>query len=200
MPNSLSRRALLGAALATPVALPALALTSREAESLVDKLVADINAVINSGRSEQQMYPEFERLFARYGDVPTIARYVLGADARRASGSQLDAFTRAYQTYVSRKYGRRFREFIGGNLVVQGSRPIQARNRTDYEVFATALLRGQAPFEVTFFVADASGRDKFYNMTIEGVNMLVTERTEVGALLDQRGGNIDALIRDLRGG
>lgn len=174
--------------------LPARALTAAAAERLVNSLVADINKVINSGRSERQMYPEFERLFARYADVPTIARYVLGVDARRASSAQLSAFTKAYQGYVSRKYGRRFREFIGGELVVQGSRQV----REYIEVRTVARLRGEAPFEVTFAVSDRSGRDKFFNMTIEGVNMLLSERTEIGALLDRRGGDIDALIRDLR--
>ena len=35
-------------------------------------------------------------------------------------------------------------------------------------------------------------------MFIEGINMLLTERTEIGAMLDRRGGNIDAMIADLR--
>jgi phospholipid transport system substrate-binding protein len=35
-------------------------------------------------------------------------------------------------------------------------------------------------------------------MFIEGVNLLLTERTEIGALIDRNGGNIDAMISDLR--
>jgi phospholipid transport system substrate-binding protein len=50
---------------------------------------------------------------------------------------------------------------------------------------------------VTFLVSDKSGRDKFFNMFIEGVNMLLTERTEVGAMLDARGGDLNRLIKDL---
>lgn len=199
MSSNLTRRAaigLIGGAALLPA--PVLALSAGEAERLVDSLVTDINAVINSGKSERQMYPDFERLFVRYGDVPTIARYVLGVDGRRASQAQMRAFTQAYQGYVSRKYGRRFREFIGGRLEVRGSRPIQVGGGRGYEVRTIAFLRGESPLEVTFSVSDRSGRDKFFNMTVEGVNMLLTERTEIGALLDRRGGNIDALIRDLQ--
>ena len=58
-------------------------------------------------------------------------------------------------------------------------------------------LRGSAPFEVTFLVSDKSGRGKFFNMFIEGVNLLLTERTEIGALLDARKGNLNQLIKDL---
>ena len=47
-------------------------------------------------------------------------------------------------------------------------------------------------------VSDRSGREKFINMYIDGVNMVLTEKTEIGAMLDRRGGNIDTLIADLR--
>jgi phospholipid transport system substrate-binding protein len=51
---------------------------------------------------------------------------------------------------------------------------------------------------VSFHVSDRSGKDLFFNMYIEGVNLLLTERTEIGAMLDKRRGDIDAMIRDLK--
>ena len=77
---------------------------------------------------------------------------------------------------------------------MQSARKINA----GYEIISTAYLRGEAPFEVTFLVSDKSGKDKFFNMFIEGVNVLLTERTEIGAMLDSRGGNIEQMIADLR--
>lgn len=174
--------------------LPAHALTQAGAKSLVDALVADINQVIASGKSEQAMFREFERIFGRYADVPTIANYALGVEARRATPAQMREFTTVFQRYISVKYGKRFREFIGGQIEVQGAKAV----KSFYEVKSIARLRGQAPFEVTFLVSDRSGKDLFFNMFIEGINMLLTERTEIGAMLDRRGGNIDAMIADLR--
>jgi phospholipid transport system substrate-binding protein len=173
---------------------PAQAMTQAAARTLVDALVADINAVIASGKPEQAMYVEFERIFARYADVPTIARYALGVEARRATPAQLREFTSVFQRYISVKYGRRFREFIGGQIEVQDARAVN----NFYEVRSLARLRGQAPFEVTFLVSDRSGKDLFFNLFIEGINMLLTERTEIGAMLDRRRGDIDAMIADLR--
>ena len=182
------------AALGATLPLPAQAMTQARAKTLVDALVADINTVIASGKSEQAMYTEFERIFARYADVPTIARYALGVDSRRATPAQLRDFTTVFQRYISVKYGRRFREFIGGQIEVQEARAVN----NFYEVKSLAILRGQAPFDVTFLVSDRSGKDLFFNLFIEGINMLLTERTEIGAMLDRRGGNIDAMIADLR--
>ncbi|WP_171178911.1 phospholipid-binding protein MlaC [Ruegeria sp. HKCCD8929] len=195
--NMMNRRlfvttALAGAGLvALPV--PALALSEASAVNLVNSVVAEINKVIASGKSENAMLRDFEKIFVRYADVPIMARYALGADARSASKAQLRQFTQAFQGYIARKYGRRFREFIGGEVNVKNARKIRA----GYEVRSTVKLRGEAPFEVTFLVSDKSGKDKFFNMFIEGVNVLLTERTEIGAMLDARKGNLDRLIQDL---
>ncbi|OAN72019.1 ABC transporter [Rhodobacteraceae bacterium EhC02] len=202
MKSDVTRRFAIGSVAATiglagfGLALPdtAMAMTTERAKTLVDALVADINQVIASGKSEQAMYVEFERIFARYADVPTIASYAMGVDARRATPAQMREFTTVFQRYISVKYGRRFREFIGGQIEVQGARQV----KSFYEVKSLAVLRGQAPFEVTFLVSDRSGKDLFFNLFIEGINMLLTERTEIGAMLDRRGGNIDAMIADLR--
>ena len=67
-----------------------------------------------------------------------------------------------------------------------------------FEVISVAKLRGEAPFDVRWHVSDKSGKNLFFNIIIEGVNMLASERAEIGALLDKRRGNIDALIGDLQ--
>ena len=192
----LTRRDLVasGAAAALCALFPgaALAVSSAQAADLVERMLVDINRVIDSGKSETAMIADFERIFRTYGDMPYIAAYAMGADGRRASPAQKKAFTNAFAGYVSRKYGKQFRKFIGGQLEIEGSRKV----KNAYQVSTTALLRGQSPFDVTFFVGEKSGR--FYNMYVEGVNMLLTERTEVGAMLDRRRGDIDAMIADLR--
>ena len=193
---TLTRRAFLVSAAATALfagAPAAFAVSLNEAAGLVDRLVADVNAVIASGKSESAMLDDFERIFEAYADVPTIARYSLGADARAATPAQLAAYTDAFATYIARKYGRQFREFIGGRIEV-----VEARNVPNgVEVETTAILVGESPFRVDFWVSDASGRTKFFNIIIEGVNMLLAERTEIQAMLDQRRGDIDRLIADL---
>ncbi|WP_417207530.1 MlaC/ttg2D family ABC transporter substrate-binding protein [Antarctobacter sp.] len=188
-----SRRHFLavGSAAAALPAMPVFALTSGQASSLISKMVDEINKVISSGKSESAMYREFERIFRKYGDTPLIAANALGVDGRRATAAQKKAFTDAFTGYISRKYGKRFREFIGGRLEVKSVGSI----RRGYEVRCTAFLRGTDPFEIAFHVSDSN---RFYNLFIEGVDMLLTERSEIGSMLDARRGDIDRLIADLR--
>jgi phospholipid transport system substrate-binding protein len=187
---------LIGAGLAAFSVAPAqaLALDNASAKKLVDALVGEINKIIASGKSENAMYGDFKRVFAKYGDTSYIAAYAMGNDGRRASASQKKNFSNAFETYIARKYGSRFREFIGGRLEVQSVRPVKSW----FEVKTTAYLRGESPFTVTFLVSNRTGRDKFFNMFIEGINLLLTERTEIGAMIDKRGGNIDKMIADLK--
>ena len=196
MDNELTRRGALvalGAAASLALVSPARALTTAEARSLIDRAVGDVNAVIGSGQPEAQMLTAFEKIFAKYADVRYIAQSALGPAGRQASPAQMSAYVKAFQVYIARKYGRRFREFIGGQIEVTGAHPL----KSFFEVTSIAKLRGQAPFEVDWHVFDKSGRDLFFNIIIEGVNMLAAERTEIGAMLAKAGGKLDRLTAAL---
>jgi phospholipid transport system substrate-binding protein len=186
--------ALLGAAAVFPAS--AFALTNAQAEKLVKSLVADIQKSIDSGKSTNAILGDFKTIFQRYADVPTISRFSLGVAARSASASELKAYSDAYTIYLANKYGRRFQEFKGGKIIVKG-----IKNEGKFLVVqTTADLRGQSPVAVDFHISDRSGSPKVFNVIIEGINMLTTERTEVGALLDQSGGSIPKLTQKMKAG
>ena len=185
----------MAAAAAVPMlGSPARALTQAEANELIGRVMNDVHSIINSGGSESRMIARFETLFSDYADVPTIARSVLGPPARSATSAQMAAFTDAFRAYLSRKYGRQFRRFIGAAAEVTGARQVQSF----WEVISTMTMRGEAPFEVRWQVSDRSGRILFFNIIIDGVNVLLAERQEIGTMLERRQGNIDRMIQDLR--
>ncbi len=194
MTSDPTRRTFLALIAAAGFARPAAALTDAQARDLIGRVVGDINAIISSGASERAMLDRFAELFRRYGDVPAISRATLGADARRATPAQLSAFSDAFGGYISRKYGRRFREMIGGKIEVVGAQKVGQY----WEVISVARLAGQAPFEVRFRVSDRSGRNLFFDIVIEGISLGKTERSEIGALLDRNRGDIDRMIAELR--
>jgi len=77
---------------------------------------------------------------------------------------------------------------------VTGARPV----RNFIEVISTVRVPGSSPFEVRWLVSDGSGQTRFFNMIIEGVNLMITERSEIGTMLDARGGDLGRLAADLR--
>ena len=173
---------------------PAMALDAGSAQAMIQQAVTRVYAVINSGQPPAQMYRQFETIFARYADVDIIARTVLGPAARQASAAQFTAYKQAFQGYMGRKYGKRFREFVGGRVEVGAARPLKSY----FAVSSTAYLNGRAPMEVEWHVSDKGGGVRFFNIIIEGVNMLASERAEMSAMLARRKGDIAALTADLQ--
>ena len=113
--------------------------------------------------------------------------------ARSTSNADLSAFSKALQGYLSRKYGAQFQDFKGGAITVG-----RARDRGKFvEVSSQAKVPGKSTVDVTFRVWDRSGSPKFIDMLVEGISLVTTERTEIGDLLDQRGGSVSRLARDL---
>ncbi|TKW67277.1 MAG: ABC transporter substrate-binding protein [Paracoccus denitrificans] len=184
---------LLGAGTAM-AALPAWALSTDEARALVQQSLDEVYNVINSGRPAEQMYRDFADIFGRYADVDVIARSALGPAARQLSPQQFAGYRQAFQGYIGRKYGARFREFIGSRIEVTDARQM----KSFYAVTSVARLNGRAPMTVEWHVSDKSGANKYFNIIIEGVNMLASERAEMGAMLAANGGDIAALTAALQ--
>lgn len=197
MSNKLNRRDFIASGIAlgaVGMAAPAFALNDAQAKALISSSLNDVNAAIASGKTGTALYSAFERVFTKYADVPIIAQSALGVAARKATPAQMSAYTTAFRGYISRKYGRRFNEFEGARFEVVGSRAVKSY----YEVKSNAFLKGQTPFEVLWHVSNKSGKDLFFNIIIEGVNMLASERAEIGAMLDRRKGDMNGLIADLK--
>lgn len=198
MANLATRRSILGGLVASgfwlATAPVSMALSVDTSRALVIKLVDDINGVIESGQSEKTMIKEFQKLFATYADVPTIARFALGAEGRVATAAQKKEFTAAFEKYIARKYGKQFRQFIGGRIEVTSAKKV----KSVIEVKAITYMKGEAPFEISFLVSDKSGKHLFFNMFVEGINMLLTERSEIGAMIDANKGNLDKTIAQLK--
>lgn len=193
-PNNISRRLFVGGVFSLGFARSAMAVTQGDATAFIQRLIKDIYQVIDSGGSEPAMIRQFEALFGQYADVQIMAQYALGVDGRSASPMQKAAFSDTFGSYIAQKYGKRFRQFIGGRIEVEGARKI----KPGFEIKTTAYLKGENPIEVIFLVSDKSGELQFFNMFLEGVNLLLTERSEIGSMLDRRGGDLDAATLDLK--
>ena len=169
------------------------ALNTSQADKLISSLVKDINTIINSQKPPTFMYLDFKSVLTKYADTKIMSQKVLGIDWRRATIRQRLDFQKAFEHYLSRKYGKRFREFLGGEIIVTKSRKVNSV----FEVVSIVQLEGQAPFEVRWLVANKDGTPKMFNLFIEGINVSSSEKTEIGAMLDKRRGNIDELITHL---
>lgn len=165
-----------------------------DAERLIRNISEKVNGVISSSSSQEEVITELEEIFKKYADTDIMSLTSLGPARRRASKVQLDNFKSAFQRYFLNKYARRFRELQDGEISILSSRSV----RSIVEVKTRIRLIDWAPFEVVWLVSDRSGEIKIFNIIIDGINLLSSERTEIGVMLENRNGDIDLLSRDLR--
>lgn len=196
--NTSNRRSfLLGAAATAGLAsapTASLALTTAGAEKLINSLTNDIFKVINSGKKGAALYREFNRIFNRYAAVSAIARTTLGPPWRTATDSQKQAYVNAFGGYLSRKYGKRFREFIGAEITVVSAKSV----KRGVLVKSNVKLKGKSPFAVEWQVFDRGSNPQMFDIYIEGISMIKSEREEIGTLFDRSGGKMDKFIERLK--
>ncbi|WP_316013735.1 ABC transporter substrate-binding protein [Roseobacter sp. HKCCA0434] len=190
---SKTRAALLATAIAA-MPLSAAALTTQEATSLTNTIVQEVQGYIQSGASLSSKQASFRTTMDRYADMNAIGRYVLGVNWRSATPAQQAAFTQAFRTYVSNKYGSQFSDYQGAQIAVGGARDLGDRGIV---VDSTVSRAGGAPIAVQWQFSDRSGRPLLVDIVAEGVSLLTSERSAIGNMLDRRGGNLDQLIADL---
>ena len=195
---ALPRRAILagvgGLMLSTAIPTFALGLTEDTAVSFIQKVVTDVHRIINTGKPEAQMLADFVAIFRNYGEVPLIAKTALGAPGRTASSSQLSAYIKAFQGYITRKYGRQFRKFAGAEINVVSSRDAGTKGVL---VKSRVIRPRDSDFDLEWWVIEVNGRPKMFDLIIEGISLISSERTEIGALLESLGGDINKLTAKL---
>jgi len=195
---ALSRRTVLagagGVLLSSTLPTFAFGLTEDSAVQFIKVVMADVDKIINSGKSEAAMLVDFEVFFRGSAEVPLIAKTALGAPGRAASSGQLSAYIRAFQGYISRKYGKQFRDFAGAELKVVSSRDLGAKGVL---VTSKVDLPIRPDYDMDWWVIEINGRPKMFDLIIEGISLISTERTEIGALLESFGGDIDKMTAKL---
>ena len=113
------RTVLMGlSALALAPAMPAAALSTSEANALIEQVSSEVLAIVNGGGPTSQVLSKFEAMFNRYADVTFIGRAVIGAPWRSASQSEQQAFIAAFRGYLSRKYGKQFGDYKGASVKI----------------------------------------------------------------------------------
>lgn len=191
------RSVLVGAMAAGAVGLSgriAAALSGDEATSHVQKAVDAVLEIVRSGGDAAQKAAKLREVLRSFAAVPQIARFSAGVSWREMSESQQERFTEAFLHYISVVYARRFQDYSGETVTLNGV--TDAGNR-GLVVSSTVSQPQGAPVAVDWLVSDRPGRVVIADIVIEGVSMLVSQREEIGGMLESRGGDLDRLIADL---
>ena len=163
--------------------------------ALINNLGREALAVLGKGTNESQRVARFRELLRADFDVPGIARFVLGRYWNTATEDQRAEFVKLFENYVALAYATRLAEYAGEQFKVTGSRP-----DGDGAIVSSQILRpaGSAPIKVDWRLTGRNGNYKIRDVSVDGISMAVTQRSEFTSVIQHNGGQLQGLIAMLR--
>jgi phospholipid transport system substrate-binding protein len=194
----MSRRFFLTAAfiaiagLLTP-GLPAAA--AADPAAMISNLGGRALEVLGKDATPSQRVTRFRELLREDFDVPGIARFVLGRYWNTATEAQRTEFTKLFGEYVAVAYATRLGQYSGETFKVTGSRP-----DGDGAIVSSQIIRtgGAPPVKVDWRLTGRSGVYKISDVSVDGISMAVTERSEFASVIQHHGGQVQGLLTMLR--
>jgi phospholipid transport system substrate-binding protein len=151
--------------------------------------------LLNKKRPAAERQAQFRELFHKDFDTPGIARFVLGRYWRTASPEEKQEFLKLFDSYVVYVYTARLSDFEGEQFKITGARPDQDAMLVSTDVSTPGAPQ---PLRVDWRLINDDGAYKISDVIVDGVSMLVTQRSEFASVIQRHGGQIQGLIDLMR--
>lgn len=188
--------------LAAPALMaPSVAFAQAPRDAAAEAFVAGASqralAILNNrALSQGQKAAQFRTFVDQHADVPRITTFVLGKYARTVTPPQRQQFAQVFREYASQVYETRLDEYKGERFRVTGS---QMRKPGDV-VVVSQVSGGQLrePQTVRWRIIRGPAGWRVVDVEVLGVWLAITQQQDFVATIDNAGGNINALINQLR--
>ncbi len=195
LPHGSRRRLLQLAALLPLVAMarPALADASN-AQAFIAELGDDVVAILTQADADnQQKLVELKTLLDNNTDLDLVARLVLGRHWRSASEADRKEYVGLFRKILTNTLAARLGDYEGQTFEVVGNNALSERDTA----VQTRInrLNGAPPLSVDWRVRQGDGGYAIIDVVAEGVSLVVSQRNEVGSIIERQGmpGLIEAM-------
>lgn len=160
------------------------AVASEQPDKFVQELGDKVIGVMRENGSESVRREEFRRLLVENFDLNKVSKVALGRYSRRVSDAQLERYRIIYVDYVLAIYGGLFSKYSGETLTVTGTTPVP-----DGDVLVNSRINQPKgpPTVLTFRVRPSEDGFKILDVLVEGISMLVTQRSEFASVIGREG-------------
>jgi phospholipid transport system substrate-binding protein len=202
---SLRRRQLILGGLALlswplPRRLALAAPTATVAEEVVQRLVDQVWQLLANGDIASVDQGELLSVLEEGTDLSLLGQLVLGRYWRQANPRQRTEYLRLFRRYMLQTFVQRLRQYVGSDLGFTGerfqiiaSRPVGQR---DILVQSRVAPPSSQPLRVDWRLRERPGEPVIIDLIVEGISLLVTQRSEFAAVLER--GGIDRLLSELQ--
>ncbi len=150
--------------------------------------------VADSKLTKLQKQEKLEKLFSENVDFAWVGRFVMGRFWRQATDEQKKRYLAAYEQFETLHYASRFAEYTSGAFKITGSRDDGEGEFTIHMQIMPGSAQDE-PVLVDYRVRSEKGGFKIFDVIIEGVSMITTQRSEFSSVIGKHG--IDYLTDQL---
>jgi phospholipid transport system substrate-binding protein len=199
------RQLILGSAALLGALLPGRAArglpSAAAAEQVVNRLVEQVWQLL----AERGDAPDIDRdhllsVLDQGTDLSLLGRLVLGRYWRDASPGQRSEYLQLFRRYMLQTFIQRLRQYAGTDMSHPGerfqiiaSRPLGER---DILVQSRVAPPTSQPLRVDWRLRERPGEPVIIDLIVEGISLLVTQRSEFAAVLER--GGVEGLLAELR--
>ena len=160
-------------------------------ETLGTKALAIIQ---DNALNKEKKQETLSALFQENVDFDWVGKFVMGRFWRQATDDQKSRYITNYRKFLTKNYTSRFTEYTSGGFKVTDAKDI---GKGEYVVSMEIQSdkKSEAAVLVDYKVRRAGGSFRVFDIIVEGVSMITTQRAEFGSVLNQKG--IDSLIEQL---
>jgi len=166
-----------------------------DADLFMNQLWGQTVEVLSKKVPRAERLTRFRQLYLADFDGPSIARFVLGRYWHSASEQEQQEFLKLFEDYVVFVYGTRLSNFNGERFKVRGSRTDESGTIVSTDIVSP---NGDAPIKVDWRLITDHGSFKINDVIIEGISMLVTQRSEFATVIQRHGGRVGELLTMMR--
>jgi phospholipid transport system substrate-binding protein len=175
--------------------------TLTEPQRVVEDVTQGVLQVLRDERDRLRNDPDYvyrlvDELFVPNVDVDAVAALVLGRHWRGATPVQRDAFKREFKRLVIKTYATALNELSldGWDIIYLPTRDLPGKIKR--VMVRTQIQRpGNKPTSVDYSLRWNGRRWLAYDVTVEGVSLLVNYRSSFDRLASEKG--MEGLIQDL---
>jgi phospholipid transport system substrate-binding protein len=193
----LRRRVLLASLAVLPLAVAAGAARARdpEAESFIRAIGEEVTAILQDpSKDDEAKLASLKELLDRNTNLDLVARLVLGRHWNAAAEHQRRDYVELFRQILMNTMAERLGDYNGQTFEVVGSTEL---NERDTAVQSRIIRVGGAPpIRVDWRVRETEGDFAIIDVIAEGVSLVVSQRNEVGSVVERRG--MDGLIEVMR--
>jgi phospholipid transport system substrate-binding protein len=170
------------------------------AEAVVRRLVDQVWRLLAEQGVENLNRDDLLLVLDEGTDLTLLGRLVLGRYWRQANQEQQSEYLSLFRRYMFQTFVQRLRQYAGSDLSYVGerfqiiaSRPVGER---DILVQSRVAPPSSQPLRVDWRLREAPGEPVIIDLIVEGISLLVTQRSEFAAVLER--GGVDGLLTELR--